>query len=94
MKVRLFCFLLFLISGIGLVKAQVANITGNVVSAEDKEPIVGVSLIVKGTTIGTVTDIDGKFTLKVPQDAKILKVSFVGMKTVELPITSVMHISL
>ena len=49
--------------------------------------IPGVSLVVKGTTTGIVTDADGKFNLLVPTDAKILVFSFVGMKTQEFAIT-------
>ena len=48
--------------------------------------MVGVPVVVKGTTIGTATDINGAFTLSVPNDAQTLVVSFIGMKTVELPI--------
>ncbi len=49
--------------------------------------IPGVSVVVKGTTVGTVTNTDGKFTLKVPVDAKILLFSFVGMKSLEVSIS-------
>ena len=48
----------------------------------------GVPVVVKGTTIGTATDVDGAFTLSVPNDAATLVISFIGMKTVELPIGS------
>ncbi|MCK9641181.1 MAG: TonB-dependent receptor [Prolixibacteraceae bacterium] len=47
-------------------------------------PIPGTTVLVKGTTIGTITDGDGNFTLDVPLDAKILAISFVGMKTQEI----------
>lgn len=50
-------------------------------------PIPGVSVSVKGTTLGTVTNIDGLYSLKVPQDAQSLVFSFVGMKTEEVAIT-------
>ncbi len=50
------------------------------------DPIPGASVIVKGTTIGTVTGGDGKFVLEVPEESKILSVSFVGFETVEIPI--------
>lgn len=49
-------------------------------------PLPGVSVVVKGTTMGTVTDNDGKFSLSVPVDAQILAFSFVGMKVQEIPI--------
>jgi len=51
-------------------------------------PIPGTTVLVKGTTIGTITDGDGNFTLNVPLDAKILAISFVGMKDQEIPIGS------
>ncbi len=64
-------FLLFcLVLGIGLASAQTMQVTGTVTSAEDGEPIIGASVVVKGTTNGTVTDYDGKFNLTVPSSAK------------------------
>lgn len=62
------------------------NLTGSV---KDNKGVglAGVTVAIKGTTIGTITDIDGKFNLAVPLDAKILSFSFVGMKSQELPIT-------
>ncbi|MDO4163205.1 MAG: SusC/RagA family TonB-linked outer membrane protein [Bacteroides sp.] len=66
---------------IGLVTAQTSTISGIVISEEDQEPVVGASVLVVGTSVGTVTDIDGKFTINnVPGSAKTLKVSFVGMQ--------------
>ncbi len=67
--------------------AQTKQITGEVTSSDDGSPIPGASVVVKGTTIGTVTDADGIFTLNVPENETLI-VSFVGMKTVEIPITS------
>jgi len=62
------------------------TITGKVISSEDGLGMVGVPVVVKGTTIGTATDIDGAFTLNVPADATTIVVSFIGFKTVELPL--------
>ncbi|MBK9389685.1 MAG: SusC/RagA family TonB-linked outer membrane protein [Bacteroidetes bacterium] len=64
------------------------TITGKVTSSEDGLGMPGVPVVVKGTTIGTATDVDGAFTLSVPNDAATLVISFIGMKTVELPIGS------
>lgn len=73
-------FMAMLFVGIGLVNAQVSQVTGTVVSAEDGLPVVGASVLVKGTTVGTVTDIDGNFTISgVPEDGKIIVVSFIGL---------------
>lgn len=73
--------------GIGLVNAQISKVTGKVISDEDGLPVVGASILVKGTTVGTVTDIDGNFTLtNVPSSAKTLVVSFIGMQTQEVAV--------
>ena len=92
-KVMLFMALLFI--GIGLVNAQVSQVTGTVVSAEDGLPVVGASVLVKGTTVGTVTDIDGNFTISgVPEEGKVIVISFIGLKSQELPIKPVMNVTL
>ena len=79
----LLAFLLF--AGLQSAFAQ-KTITGKVTSSEDGLGIAGVTVVVKGTTTGTTTGVDGAFTLSVPNDAATLVVSFIGMKTVELPI--------
>ena len=48
----------FLVIGIGLVNAQISKVTGHVTSDEDGLPVVGASVLVEGTTVGTVTDIE------------------------------------
>ncbi|WP_167619777.1 SusC/RagA family TonB-linked outer membrane protein [Maribellus sediminis] len=68
--------------------AQTKTITGTVTSSEDNMPIPGVSVAVKGTTLGTITNIDGVYELKAPEDAKTLVLSFVGMKAQEITIGS------
>ena len=76
-----------LVISIGLATAQTSKVTGVVTSEEDGLPVVGASVVVKGTTVGTVTDIDGKFTLtNVPTSSKIIVVSFIGMKAQEVSI--------
>ncbi|GHV49459.1 SusC/RagA family TonB-linked outer membrane protein [Bacteroidia bacterium] len=80
-------YLLFcLIAGIGLVSAQTTRVTGKITSAEDGEPIIGASVLVKGTTTGVVTDADGSFTLNVPANAKTLVISYVGMVAQEVAV--------
>lgn len=59
--------------------------TGKVTDASGN-PVPGVSVVVKGTTTGTITDFDGKFTIDVQGDARVLVFSFVGMKTQEIPV--------
>ncbi len=84
-KIALFLSILLFMGSV-VVNAQTKVITGTVTSSEDSEPIPGVSVIVKGTSMGAVTNIDGKFELQVPESAKTLVFSFVGMKTQEVAI--------
>lgn len=60
------------------------KVTGVVVSADDGQPVIGATILVKGTKIGTVTDVAGKFTLTTPNNSKTLLVSYVGMQSVEV----------
>lgn len=75
-----------LIIGTQLANAQTRAISGTVTSSEDGTSIPGVSVLVRGTTIGTITNIDGHYDLQVPEDAEMLIFSFVGLKTLNLPI--------
>ena len=63
------------------VYAQDIQVKGTVVSGSDNEPLPGVNVVVKGTTNGTITDFDGKFTLQNVPDNGTIQVSFVGYKT-------------
>ena len=95
MKRKLMLLMTCLFIGIGLVNAQISKVTGTVISEEDGLPVVGASVLVKGTTVGTVTDMDGKFTLtNVPSSAKTLMISFIGMKTVEIGIAPKLEVYL
>lgn len=95
MKRKLMLLMTLLVIGIGLVNAQVSKVTGNVTSEEDGLPVVGASVLVKGTTVGTVTDIDGNFTLtNVPSSAKTLVISFIGMQTQEVAVKSMVKVVL
>lgn len=81
-------FLSFLIIGIGLVSAQNSKVTGVVISEDDGQPIIGASISVKGTKLGSVTDLDGKFSISnVPNNVK-LSVSYIGMETQEVAVKS------
>lgn len=93
MKRRLMLFYAYLLIGIGLAIAQTSQISGVVLSAEDGEPIVGASILVQGTTAGTITDIDGKFSVKVNKGGK-LQISYLGMKTVTLTAKNNMTVKL
>ncbi|MDP4271524.1 MAG: SusC/RagA family TonB-linked outer membrane protein [Bacteroidota bacterium] len=80
---RKLMMMLCLVISIGWAAAQ-TRVTGTVVSTDDGQPIIGASVVVKGTSSGTITDADGKFALTIPANAKVLVFSYVGMKTVEL----------
>jgi len=68
--------------------AQDRTITGTVTSSDDKLPIPGVSVRITGTQIGTVTDANGKYSVKVPSGSKALEFSFIGYLVKNLAITA------
>ena len=87
MKRKLMLLLACLFVGIGLVTAQTQTVTGVVISEEDGQPVIGASVLVKGTQIGAITGVDGDFTLpNVPSSAKTLVISYIGMQTQEVDI--------
>jgi TonB-linked SusC/RagA family outer membrane protein len=80
-------FIVFLFQG-NLLMAQQRTVSGTVKDANG-EPVIGATVLVKGTNIGTITDVNGKFQIKVPTSANnTLTVSYVGMKNKEVPISS------
>lgn len=85
MMKKLTFVILCLFTAVGMAFAQ-TQVTGVVTYADDGEPVVGASVVVKGTTVGRVTDIDGLFELEVPADAKTLVISYVGMITKEVKV--------
>lgn len=70
----------------GVAYAQKRQIEGTVISQEDKEPLIGATVIVKGSLSGAETDLDGHFTLEVDPDAKFIIVDYIGMKQAQVPI--------
>lgn len=86
--------ILLYVCSIGTLFAQTRTITGKVLSSEDGEPVIGASIRIEGTTTGTITNFDGDFSLNVPADAKVLTVSYIGMKTATFPIQSRMAVKL
>lgn len=95
MKRRILLLLACCIVGIGMVMAQVSKVTGKVLSSDDGEMIAGATIMVKGTTIGTITDENGVFTLtNIPASAKELEISFVGMESVTVKIKPNLTITL
>ena len=67
--------------GVQLVQAQTRQITGTVTSAEDGTPLPGVQIVVVGSTIGAITNVDGNYSIEVPETATTLQFSFVGLTT-------------
>jgi TonB-linked SusC/RagA family outer membrane protein len=87
MKLKIFT-LLFLLSYIGMF-AQQRSITGKVTSSDGEMPLIGVSIVIKGTLKGTITDINGNFSIDMPDDTnKVLVFNYIGYKTNEVPVGS------
>lgn len=87
--------LTFLVVSVGLVTAQTKEVSGVVISADDGQPVIGATVMVKGTSIGSITDVDGKFVFKkVPVSAKKITVSYIGMKPIEVAIKRFMKVIL
>jgi TonB-linked SusC/RagA family outer membrane protein len=80
--------MLFLALGTLVLFGQAREITGTVTGGENGEPLPGVSVSVAGTSVGTITNLDGKYTILVPQDGEILVFRFVGLLSQELEIGS------
>ncbi len=66
---------------VGLEKPITGTVTG-----EDGEPLIGANVLIKGTAIGTVTDLDGKYTLNVPDENAVLVISYTGYETREIAV--------
>ena len=95
MKERVLLLILFVCLGAGMLRAQTKQVTGIVTSAEDGQPVIGASVLVKGTSQGAITNVEGKFQLDgVSASAQTLVVSFVGMKTREVPVSEYVEVVL
>ncbi len=87
MKKLFLFFVLFVLAGASTLWAQTKVITGTVTSATEGEgTIPSVSVFVKGTTVATSTDANGRYSLNVPENATTLVFSFIGMKQQEVEI--------
>ena len=89
---RLSLILASLFLYVGLALAQ-TKVTGTVISQEDGEPIIGASVVVQGSKTGVVTDMNGQFSLSVPEGKKIV-ISYIGMKTQTLNAQNGMRVAL
>jgi TonB-linked SusC/RagA family outer membrane protein len=83
-KILLLGLTLFLVNAMAFAQGRV--ITGTVTSTEDGLGVPGATVLVKGTTIGTATDIDGKYTINVPAGSNVLVFTFVGLTSQEVNI--------
>ena len=83
MEKRLMTFIACLFLSLGMALAQ-TQVSGTITSSEDGSPVIGASIKVVGTQTGTITDVDGNFSLAAPANAK-LEISYIGMisKTVK-----------
>ena len=79
--------LLFFLFVISVSYAQVRTITGTISASDTKETLPGATVQIKGTTTGVVTDINGKYTFKVPEGKVVLIYSFVGYTTQEIELS-------
>jgi TonB-linked SusC/RagA family outer membrane protein len=84
-KISVFQLLVFL--SCWTVLAQEITVSGTI-TLQNGEPLPGASVVVKGTSTGTIADADGNFSLNIPEGTETLVFSFIGMKTKEVPITS------
>ena len=83
---KIFLVVIAMIASVSAINAEVIKINGKVID-EQNEPIIGVTVTVKGTNTGTVTDIDGKYSISVKK-GKTLVFSYLGYKTKEVKVTS------
>ncbi len=86
MKKRYFVTIMLIFALIGSVFAQERTITGKITSSENGLDLPGVTVVVKGTSIGVITSADGQYSITVPSDAEALVFTFVGMKDQEFTI--------
>ena len=90
-RIKMLFACLFLVVGMAMAQMKVS---GTVLSEEDGQPVIGASIRVTGTGVGTVTDANGKFTITCPQGKKMLTISYVGMEPVEVSARANMRILL
>ncbi len=88
MKKIILCLAAVLLIACGQLLAQQRTISGRVTSSEDRQPLPGVNVVIKGTSQGTVTDVQGDYTLAIPQEGTVLVFSFIGFQTQEVEVGS------
>lgn len=83
-KILLLLVMVLALAGGSGVMAQDRTVSGVVTSAEDGLPLPGVNVVIKGTTVGTSSDADGKYSVNLPGQEAVLVFSFIGLTTVEM----------
>lgn len=91
MKKKLFMFLALFFVGLGITMAQ-TQVRGTVVDDEN-EPVIGATIMIKGTSQGTITDYDGNFNISAPANGTLV-ISYVGMMTQEVPVSATVRVVL
>ena len=92
MMKRLCMFMVLCLTTLSMFAAE--RLIKGIIKDEKGEPVIGASIQVKGTTIGTISGYDGDFELSVPEDAKTLVITYVGMKPMEVAIKDNLQITL
>ena len=85
MRKSILLFVLFTLTSIPLLLFAQGGyqVTGHIISAEDNQPMIGVSVLEKGTTNGVITDMNGNYSITVTKSPATLQFSYVGMKTID-----------
>jgi hypothetical protein len=82
-----YAILAAMLCSFGLATAQNSGVTGTVLSGANGEPLIGVNIIIDGTTIGTITDVNGAFTIQASV-GQTLRVSYIGFQTLSVAVTA------
>ena len=96
MRKSILLFVLFTLTSIPLLLFAQGGyqVTGHIISAEDNQPMIGVSVLEKGTTNGVITDMNGNYSITVTKSPATLQFSYVGMKTIDKQVTASTRINL
>ena len=91
---KLFLLLMAVVTTVACAMAQNIKVTGTVTSAEDGEPLIGATVQAEGTNVGVSTDINGQFSLSVPQSVKKLRIAYVGYEAQSVDVAPVLNVAL
>ena len=96
MRKSILLFVLFTLTSIPLLLFAQGGyqVTGHIISAEDNQPMIGVSVLEKGTTNGVITDMNGNYSITVTKSPAILQFSYIGMQSIEKQVSTSTRIDL